>query len=327
MSDTRLLEVNKLKTVFETEDGVVRAVDESSFVLDSGETLGIVGESGSGKTVTMLSLMRLIENPGRIAGGQILFRGQDLLARTDREMQRIRGNDISMVFQDSLSSLNPTMKIGDQIGRVLAFHTNLTRKQRLDKAVELLRQLNIPEPLKRVQNYPHELSGGMRQRILIAMAIACNPSLLILDEPTTALDVTIEAQIFELVDQLQSEFEMGTVLITHDLSVVASSCSRVIIMYAGKIVEEAPVLDLYDAPLHPYTRCLLHSIPKLDQAHKEDLFSIPGEVPDLIGLEEGCTFAPRCTEATEECFHTSPGLRAVNGRRRVACLQAGARNV
>jgi oligopeptide/dipeptide ABC transporter ATP-binding protein len=326
MSDTRLLEVNNLKTVFETEDGVVRAVDESSFVLDSGETLGIVGESGSGKTVTMLSLMRLIENPGRIAEGQILFRGQDLLAKTDREMQRIRGNDISMVFQDSLSSLNPTMKIGDQIGRVLAFHTSLTRKQRLDKAVELLRQLNIPEPLKRVQNYPHELSGGMRQRILIAMAIACNPSLLILDEPTTALDVTIEAQIFELVDQLQAEYEMGTVLITHDLSVVASSCSRVIIMYAGKIVEEAPVMELYDAPQHPYTRCLLQSIPKLDQAQKEQLFSIPGEVPDLIGLEEGCTFAPRCAEATEECFRTSPRLRAVDGRRRVACLQAGARN-
>ncbi len=321
-----LLKIDHLVTRFYTEEGVVKAVDGNSFHLEEGETLGIVGESGSGKTVTALSVMRLIENPGKIENGSILFRGEDLLAKSEKEMQQIRGRDIAMVFQDSLSSLNPTLTVGEQIGRVLHFHTKLTRKERKGRAIELLTQVGIPEPEKRTGNYPHEFSGGMRQRALIAMGISCNPAMLILDEPTTALDVTIEAQIFELIDQLKEDFGMGTILITHDLAVVATSCDRVIIMYAGCIVEEAGVYALYENPLHPYTHGLLNSIPHLDEKGQKRLPSIPGEVPDLISLPEGCNFSPRCRHADERCWQLAPSLEQISTGRKVACLKVDERN-
>ena len=317
-----LLRIEDLVTRFYTELGVVKAVDGNSLHLGERESLGVVGESGSGKTVTALSVMRLIENPGRIESGRILFRGEDLLKKSERQMQRIRGKDITMVFQDSLSSLNPTLTIGEQIARVLRFHLRLSRRERWRRAVELLRQVGIPEPEQRVKHYPHQFSGGMRQRALIAMAISCSPQLLILDEPTTALDVTIEAQIFELVEELKRAFRMGTFLITHDLSVVATFCDRVVIMYAGKIVEEAPVTALYDRPLHPYTRGLLGSIPPLEGG-KARLDSIPGEVPDLISLPPGCNFSPRCRLADERCWREEPPLEHPGPRRRVACWKAG----
>ncbi|HIP99733.1 TPA: ABC transporter ATP-binding protein [Candidatus Bipolaricaulota bacterium] len=317
-----LLVVEDLVTRFYTELGVVKAVDGNSLQLAHGESLGVVGESGSGKTVTALSVMRLIENPGRIESGRIMFRGEDLLAKSERQMRRIRGRDIAMVFQDSLSSLNPTLTIGEQITRVLRFHLGLSRQERWRRAVELLRQVGIPEPEQRVKHYPHQFSGGMRQRALIAMAISCSPQLLILDEPTTALDVTIEAQIFELVQELKQAFGMGTFLITHDLSVVATFCDRVVIMYAGKIVEEAPVTGLYDRTLHPYTRGLLNSIPPLEGGVSR-LDSIPGEVPDLISLPPGCNFCPRCRLADERCWREEPPLVDFSPGRRVACWKAG----
>jgi oligopeptide/dipeptide ABC transporter ATP-binding protein len=314
-----LLEVDKLVTRFYTEEGVVKAVDGSSFYLEEGETLGIVGESGSGKTVTALSVMRLIENPGRIERGRILFRDEDVLVKSEEEMRKIRGKDIAMVFQDSLSSLNPTLTIGEQIGRVLHFHTKFSQKKIQHRVVELLKQVGIPEPKKRARHYPHQLSGGMRQRALIAMAISCNPAVLILDEPTTALDVTIEAQIFELIDQLKENFGIGAILITHDLAVVANSCERVIIMYAGRIVAETDIDALYERPLHPYTRGLLRSIPRLEEEGQGRLPSIPGEVPDLINLPEGCNFSPRCSYADERCWRVEPQLEEIASGRKVAC--------
>jgi oligopeptide/dipeptide ABC transporter ATP-binding protein len=323
VENSRLLDIRDLVTRFYTEDGVVRAVDGNSLHLDAGETLGIVGESGSGKTVTALSIMGLIENPGRIDSGSILFRGEELLDKTPQEMQDIRGRDIAMVFQDPMNSLNPTLTVGEQVDRVLRFHTSLAREKRKRQIVELLQQVEIPEPAKRVGNYPHQLSGGMRQRVLIAMAMSCNPTVLILDEPTTALDVTIEAQIFELVDKLKTHFGMGIILITHDLAVVANSCDRVVVMYAGRIVEEAPVIDLYEDPLHPYTRGLLNSIPPLDQEKQERLPSIPGEVPELITLPEGCNFSPRCKYAVEKCMHDDPPLVSIAPGRKVACWKVG----
>ncbi len=318
-----LLRVEGLVTRFYTDEGVVKAVDGSFFHLGADEALGVVGESGSGKTVTALSIMRLIENPGRIESGRILFNGEDLLRKSEREMRRIRGKEISMVFQDSLSSLNPTLTVGAQIARVLRYHTRLSRRARWRRAVELLAAVGIPEPAKRASHYPHQLSGGMRQRALIAMAISCDPKLLILDEPTTALDVTIEAQIFELIRDLKARLGMGVFLITHDLSVVASFCQRVIIMYAGKIVEEADIHELYVNPLHPYTRGLLRSIPPLE-GEAERLESIPGEVPDLINLPPGCNFGPRCDLADERCREVEPELVEVSPGHRVACLKVGA---
>ncbi len=319
---SELLRVENLVTRFYTDEGVVKAVDGNSFGLDADEALGVVGESGSGKTVTALSIMRLIENPGRIEGGKIIFLGEDLLRKSEREMRRIRGREISMVFQDSLSSLNPTLTVGAQIARVLRNHMRISRRDGRRRAVELLAAVGIPEPAKRASHYPHQLSGGMRQRALIAMAISCNPKLLILDEPTTALDVTIEAQIFELIGKLKRELGMGVFLITHDLSVVASFCQRVIIMYAGKIVEEAPVDELYANPLHPYTLGLLRSIPPLE-GEAERLESIPGEVPDLISLPPGCNFSPRCPLADERCWQTEPELLEASPGHRVACWKAG----
>jgi oligopeptide/dipeptide ABC transporter ATP-binding protein len=321
MAAQPILQVENLHTQFSTETGTVRSVDGVSFTLHAGETLGIVGESGSGKTVTSLSVMGLIENPGRIADGKVRYLDQELQDKPRAEMDRLRGREISMVFQDSLSSLNPTMKVGRQIGRVLRDHTDLSARQRKARVVELLREMNIPEPAKRAQSYPHEMSGGMRQRVLIAMAIACNPKVLILDEPTTALDVTIEAQIFELVERLQRDHQMGTILITHDLSVVAHACDRVLIMYAGRVVEEAPAETLYANPLHPYTLGLLQSIPSTDHPPRTHLPSIPGEVPDLARLPRGCSFAPRCRFATETCRREDPALRGFGRDHRAACIR------
>ena len=317
----RLLKVEDLVTRFYTEDGVVKAVDGNSLFVEAEETLGIVGESGSGKTVTALSVMRLIENPGRIERGTIRFMGSELLDKSEKEMRAIRGKAIAMVFQDSLSSLNPTLTIGEQIGRVLRFHTDLSSGSIRRRTIDLLTQVGIPEPVKRASNYPHEFSGGMRQRALIAMAISCKPALLILDEPTTALDVTIEAQVFELVDELKASYGMGTILITHDLAVVATSCAKVIIMYAGRIVEEAGVDELYTRPLHPYTRGLLDSIPRLDDSMPRRLSSIPGEVPDLISLPNGCNFSPRCRYATDTCWRVDPRLEEIRQGRFAACLR------
>lgn len=321
MAAAPILQVENLYTQFANETGTVRSVDGISFTLHAGETLGIVGESGSGKTVTSLSIMGLIENPGRIAGGKVHYLDQELQDKPRVEMDRLRGREISMVFQDSLSSLNPTMKVGQQIGRVLRDHTDLGPRQRKARVVELLREMNIPEPAKRAGSYPHEMSGGMRQRVLIAMAIACNPKVLILDEPTTALDVTIEAQIFELIERLQREHQMGTILITHDLSVVAHACDRVLIMYAGRVVEEAPAETLYADPLHPYTLGLLQSIPSSDHPPRSHLPSIPGEVPDMAWLPQGCSFAPRCRFATEACRRADPALRAFGREHRAACIR------
>jgi len=318
----KLLKLDNLITQFHTEDGTVKAVDGNTLELESGETLGVVGESGSGKTVTALSIMRLIENPGEIKHGAINFKGENLMEKSDEEMREIRGNAISMVFQDSLSSLNPTLTIGEQIKRVLRFHkTGLSGQERTERAIELLDTVGIPDAEKRASNYPHEFSGGMRQRALIAMAISCFPEILILDEPTTALDVTIEAQIFELVDQLKSDYGMGTILITHDLAVVANSCSRVLIMYAGNIVEKANVLELYENPAHPYTRGLLESIPDLDTKPKTELPSIPGEVPDLIELPNGCNFNPRCKFAKDFCKQENPSLENLDSNRAAACFR------
>lgn len=317
----QILEVKDLVTRFYTEDGVVKAVDGNSLQVEEKETLGIAGESGSGKTVTALSIMKLIENPGRIENGLIRFQGIDLLKKSQKEMRKIRGKDISMVFQDSLSSLNPTLTVGEQIGRVLKYHTQLSKNEIKEKVIRLLDQVGIPTPADRVNNYPHEFSGGMRQRVLIAMAISCDPTILILDEPTTALDVTIEAQIFELVDELKEKYRMGTILITHDLAVVANSCDRVVIMYAGLIVERADVIPLYEGPLHPYPQGLLNSIPQLETDDQRRLYSIPGEVPDLISLPPGCNFSPRCELADEECFQVDPKLKEVAPSREVACFK------
>lgn len=317
-----LLYIEKLFTRFYTEYGVVRAVDGTTLHLKKGETLGIVGESGSGKTVTAMTIMGMIEDPGRIESGSIYFQGEDLLKKSEAEMTSIRGGRIAMVFQDSLSSLNPTLSVGEQIRRVLHHHTKLNKEQLKKRAIELLELVGIPEPQERYGNYPHEFSGGMRQRALIAMAISSNPHLLILDEPTTALDVTIEAQIFELIDNLKDELDMGIILITHDLSVVATTCDTIAVMYSGRVVEQGSVADVFKRQLHPYTRGLMRSIPRIEEEPGENLFSISGEVPDLISLPGGCNFAPRCVYAGDDCNRTDPVLEELYFSHLVACIRA-----
>ncbi|MCL6522327.1 MAG: ABC transporter ATP-binding protein [Firmicutes bacterium] len=314
-----LLEVRDLKTYFRTEDGVARAVDGVSFALGRGETLGIVGESGSGKSVTSLSIMRLIPDPpGRIAGGQILFEGRDLLGLSEQEMRKIRGNEISMIFQEPMTSLNPVFTVGRQIEESIRLHQKVDARESRVRAIEMLRRVGIPSPEVRVDQYPHQMSGGMRQRVMIAMALACNPKLLIADEPTTALDVTIQAQILELIKQLKREFGTSVLLITHDMGVVADMCDRVIVMYAGKVVEEARVDDLFERPLHPYTEGLLHSIPSME-GRREKLHVIEGNVPNPLALPRGCAFAPRCPYAVERCRHEEPPLETTGDGRKVAC--------
>ncbi len=318
----KLVEIRNLRTHFFTEDGVVPAVDGVNMYIKRGETLGVVGESGCGKSVTSLSIMRLIPwPPGKIVEGEILFEGEDLVKKSEAEMRKIRGNDISMIFQEPMTSLNPVYTIGDQIAEAIMLHQGLNRKEAIDKAVEMLRLVGIPLPERRVREYPHQLSGGMRQRVMIAMALSCNPKLLIADEPTTALDVTIQAQILELMKKLKKELGMAIMLITHDLGVVAEMCERVVVMYGGKVVEEADVVSLFKQPLHPYTEGLLKSIPRMDE-EVEKLHVIEGVVPNPLHLPPGCRFHPRCPYAIDKCKQEMPELEQVAPGRYVACFLA-----
>jgi peptide/nickel transport system ATP-binding protein len=323
---TALLEVENLGTWFYTRQGIVKAVDGVQFEVASGETLAIVGESGCGKSMTALSLMRLIPDPpGRIVSGSVKLAGRNLLELSEEQMRKVRGNEISMIFQEPMTSLNPVMTIGKQIGEALILHRDLNRTAALKRAVEMLDLVRIPEPQQRAKEYPHQLSGGMRQRAMIAMALACNPKVLIADEPTTALDVTIQAQILELILELQREFSAAVILITHDLGVVAETARRVIVMYAGRKVEEAEVGELFARPMHPYTAGLMASIPRLDLMRGEArdsasrLQEIPGMVPPLFALPEGCAFAPRCSKADDHCRRERPTYLEKRTGHWVAC--------
>jgi peptide/nickel transport system ATP-binding protein len=320
--DRPLLEVSGLKTSFYTRDGVVRAVDGINFHVDSGEIMGLVGESGCGKSVTSLSILRLVANPGRIEGGEILFDGTDLLKLPDGDMRKIRGDRISMIFQQPTSSLNPVWDVGSQIEEVLRIHRGMNGKAARSRAADMLRMVGIPDPERRLKAYPHEMSGGMAQRVMIAMALACEPELLIADEPTTALDVTIQAQILDLMRHLRDELGTAIVLITHDLGVVAEMCDRVAVMYAGEIVEETDVTSLFRDPKHPYTRGLIGSIPVVGGA-VDELAVIPGSVPNLIDLPPGCRFAPRCLSRIEADLTIAeerhPDLLAVSPGHDVRC--------
>jgi oligopeptide transport system ATP-binding protein len=315
-----LLEVNGLKTQFFTQDGVVKAVNGVSFDVDEGETLGIVGESGCGKSVSVLSVMRLIpQPPGRIVDGEVNFNGQDLLEVSDDEIRQVRGNKIAMIFQDPMTSLNPVLTIGRQIGEALELHLGMKKEDARKRSAELLEMVGIPQAADRLDDYPHQFSGGMRQRAMIAMALACNPMLLIADEPTTALDVTIQAQITDLVKRLRDEIGMAVIWITHDLGVVAGLADRMMVMYAGFVVEEAPVKNVYGDPRHPYTLGLLGSLPRLDEIREDKLTSIEGLPPDLIDLPQGCPFEARCVYAIEKCKTERPELEPVGPRHRIAC--------
>jgi peptide/nickel transport system ATP-binding protein len=319
---TPLLDVRGLQTSFHTRDGVVRAVTGVDFSVHRGEVMGLVGESGCGKSVTSLSILRLIAPPGRIEAGEVLFDGTDLLKLRERDMRRVRGERISMIFQQPTSSLNPVYDVGMQVGEVLEIHRALKRRAARDRAMELLRMVGIPDPRRRLDAFPHELSGGMAQRVMIAMALACEPELLIADEPTTALDVTIQAQILDIMRSLQRETGTAIVLITHDLGVVAEMCDRVAVMYAGEIVEQSDVASLFADPKHPYTRGLIGSVPRLGD-EREELAVIPGSVPNLIDLPTGCRFAPRCLTRVEENVpytdELHPELRPVGERHDVRC--------
>ncbi|HEX9465025.1 MAG TPA: ABC transporter ATP-binding protein [Alphaproteobacteria bacterium] len=321
-----LLEIEDLRTRFFTRDGVVRAVEGVSYQVRAGETLAVVGESGCGKSVTALSVLRLIPSPpGRIVSGHIRFQGRDLLELDDAEMRHIRGNEISMIFQEPMTSLNPVLTVGRQIGETLRLHQGLGAAAATQRAVDMLRLVRIPEPEQRVGQYPHQLSGGMRQRVMIAMALACNPKLLIADEPTTALDVTIQAQILDLMRELKSKIGAAIILITHDLGVVAEMAQRVVVMYAGRKVEEATVADIFRQPFHPYTRGLLTSVPRLGSTlsgrSRQRLAEIPGLVPSLREEIVGCAFAPRCAFATDRCRREAPPLEAAAPDRLVACFE------
>jgi oligopeptide/dipeptide ABC transporter ATP-binding protein len=323
MTDTKpLLEVKGLKTYFYTEDGVVHAVDGVDFEVLPGEVLGLVGESGCGKSVTSLSIMRLISKPGRVDAGEILLDGENLLNFPEEEMIKVRGNRISMIFQQPQTALNPVFKVGDQLAEVLNVHQDLGKEAGWNRAVALLKMVGVPDPVRRAHAYPHELSGGMAQRVMIAMALACVPELLIADEPTTALDVTIQAQILDLMRDLRRDMGTSVVLITHDLGVVAEMADRVAVMYAGEIVEQADVIPLFDEPLHPYTQGLIGSIPILGEI-KDELDVIPGTVPNLVNLPPGCRFAPRCQarvkHALQICTDQKPALDEVKPGHKVRC--------
>lgn len=316
---TNLLEIRNLKTHFHTEDGVVPAVDGVSLTMRPGEVLGVVGESGCGKSVTAMSVMRLVQAPsGRIVGGEISFAGQDLLALREPEMRKIRGNDIAMIFQEPMTSLNPVFTIGEQITEVLELHQGLKGKASQSKALEMLKLVGIPNPERIIKSYPHSLSGGMRQRVMIAIALACNPKLLIADEPTTALDVTIQAQILELMKNLKEELDTGIMLITHDLGVVAEMAQHVVVMYAGRVVEDTDVFRIFEEPLHPYTQALLNSKPKVDD-ERDVLESIPGAVPNPLSMPLGCPFHPRCKHAHERCQTELPELEEIRPGHKVRC--------
>jgi len=323
-----LVKIEGLTTAFKTDDGVVTAVDGIDFEIPAGKTLGVVGESGCGKSVTAMSILRLIpQPPGEIVAGKVLYRGQDLRTLSDEEMRKIRGKKISMIFQEPMTSLNPVFTVGDQIGEAVRLHEGATPEQARARAIEMLTLVGIPAPEERVDNYPHQLSGGMRQRVMIAMALACDPDLLIADEPTTALDVTIQAQILELIRRLQEERGMAVMLITHDLGVVAETCDEVLVMYAGKVVERASVHDIFERPQHPYTRGLLASIPTYDVtglAARERLPAIPGTVPSLLDLPGGCRFRTRCELADEACAAAEPPLIEAGGPHHLAaCIKLG----
>jgi oligopeptide transport system ATP-binding protein len=315
-----LLQVKGLKTQFFTQDGVVNAVNNVDFDLNEGETLGIVGESGCGKSVSVLSLMRLIPTPpGRVVGGEAWFQGRDLLAMDQEEIRSVRGNKIAMIFQDPMTSLNPVLTINQQVSEALELHLGMDKKQSRRRTTELLELVRIPDAASRLDDYPHQFSGGMRQRVMIAMGLSCNPQLLIADEPTTALDVTIQAQITDLVKQLKDEIGMAVIWITHDLGIIAGLADRVNVMYAGHVVETADVKDIYGDPRHPYTLGLLRSIPRLDAQRKEKLIPIDGRPPDLIGEIPGCPFADRCVFAIDRCLSENPNLETIALRHKVAC--------
>lgn len=319
MSENILLEVRDLETHFYTEAGIVKAVNGVSFEIKKGKTLGIVGESGSGKSITAMSIMRLIESPpGKIVNGVINFKGSDLLKKSNKEMRNIRGNEIAMIFQDPMTSLNPVIKVGEQIAEAIELHQKLSKKDAWIKATEMLEKVGISEAKTRVNQYPHEFSGGMRQRVMIAMALSCNPELLIADEPTTALDVTIQAQILDLMGELKNQFNTSIIMITHDLGVVAEVCDEVLVMYAGKPVERADINTLFDNPKHPYTLGLFGSLPNVEE-DVERLAPIDGMPPDLRNLPTGCSFAARCKDACEKCLKEVPVLKEIEKNHYVAC--------
>ena len=322
-ADGALLDIRGLQTEFATDDGVVRAVDGVDIGVGWGETVCVVGESGCGKTVTALSVLKLIAMPpGRIAGGQILWQGRDLVPLDTAQMSDVRSKEIAIVFQEPMTSLNPVYTVGEQIAEVIRRHEGVSRREAADKTVDMLKLVQIPNAERRVLDYPHQFSGGMRQRVMIAMALACRPKLLIADEPTTALDVTIQAQILDLLQEMKSRFGMAIMLITHAMGVVAETAQRVVVMYAGKVVEEASVEELFASPLHPYTQGLIASIPRIDRTggHKARLEAIPGVVPSLLRPPPGCRFAPRCRFARAECRETVPPLREIAPGHKVACV-------
>jgi len=315
-----ILEVEDLRTQFFTQDGVVNAVNGISYVLNEGETLGIVGESGCGKSVSVLSIMRLIpQPPGKIVGGKVLFDGKDLLKISEEEMRRVRGNKIAMIFQDPMTSLNPVLTINQQVSEALMLHLGMTKEQARQRSIELLDTVGIPEAEDRIDDYPHQFSGGMRQRVMIAMALSCNPTILIADEPTTALDVTIQAQFIALVKRLKEEFGMAVIWITHDLGIIAGIARRVKVMYAGFFVEAAGVKELYGDPRHPYTAGLLGSVPRVDEVREEKLATIEGLPPDLIALPPGCPYYARCLYGLDRCQEERPALREIVPGHEIAC--------
>ena len=320
---SRLLEVEGLRTHFPTRAGIVKAVDDVSFHIEEGELLGLVGESGSGKSITALSILRLISEPGKIVAGSIRFKGEELTTATADRLRQIRGNDIAMIFQDPMTSLNPVYRVGEQIAEALRLHRNLDRKAAWTAAIDAMKEVSIPSPERRANDYPHQLSGGMRQRVMIAMALACDPELLVADEPTTALDVTIQAQILELLDELRRTRRLAVLLITHDLGVVAETADRVCVMYTGKIVEESSVDEIFAKPKHPYTQGLLRSVPKLtadDIEHSTRLKTIEGVVPSPTNLPDGCHFAPRCEFRMEKCTHGEIPLYELENGVKVRCV-------
>jgi len=307
-----LISVENLKTQFKLDDGLLVAVDDISFEIMRGETLGVVGESGCGKSVTAFSLMNLIAPPGKVVGGKVLFEGEDILKKSKRELKKVRGKDIAIIFQEPMTSLNPVYTIGNQIDEALRIHMGLSRAEARARTIELLYTVNIPLPEQRYSEYPHQLSGGMRQRVMIAMALACEPKLLICDEPTTALDVTVQAQILKLINSLKKKFNMAVMLITHDLAVISETADRIIIMYAGRIVEQSVERRIFQQPLHPYTEALLRSIPHANKG-ADELYIIKGMVPNLLKKQQGCLFAPRCDYAREICHQLEPDLIDLGG--------------
>jgi oligopeptide transport system ATP-binding protein len=313
-----LLEVKNLRTIFRTEDGPVTAVNGLSFTLDAGQTLGIVGESGSGKSVTSLSIMRLLPRNATIAADAVLFGGEDLLRKSEAEMRKIRGHRIAMIFQDPMTSLNPVLTIGEQIAEAVRVHLGYNRREAREKAVDVLKKVRLPSPERRLDDYPHQFSGGMRQRVMIAIALSCNPELLIADEPTTALDVTIQAQILELMNEMQAETGAAIVMITHDLGVVAEVCKNVLVMYAGNMVEYGGATQIFKEPKMPYTQGLLSSLPRLDESEHTRLVPIKGQPPNLLNLRPGCAFAPRCAYAMPVCEHP-PALYDFGGGHLARC--------